>query len=373
MRILVTGATGYIGRAVAGALLTKDHEVMGLARSNDAARAMREHGITPVMGDFADLARLAVVVAATEVDAVVSTASVGASAGDTAATFARDRDAVRAIQASMNGGDRTLVFTSGSAVFGVFNRGEATDVVYDEESPLPLRASTFAPPDAGVDPMLASGFAEAMSARAETEQMVCRHTNVKGIVIRPGLVYGDGGSYDIPALISRARTRGRAVHLGGGGTIQGYVHLDDLAELYCLAIEKAPRGSRLHGIAGEITQRELAIAVNQMLGVDGRPDSVTMTEMLGLSVVEGIGLGIMKRLPPQLRHRLGNALEPPAGVGSGISLSLNKRLSATRTRQLLGWRPARTDILEDIATGSYARSDPPKHPSTISVMFSSLG
>jgi nucleoside-diphosphate-sugar epimerase len=187
--------------------------------------------------------------------------------------------------------------------------------------------------------------------------VVLSHAGVRGIVIRPGLVYGRGGSYDIPTLIARARERGRAAHLGSGGTIQSYVHIDDLAELYCLAVERAPRGSTLHGVVGDASQRQLAQAVSRMLGAGDETDSLTLVEMLGLSAAERRGLTLTKRLSPNMSRRLGKLFTPPASVGSGISLSLNKRLSSDKTRQLVGWSPSRTDILRDVEFGSYAGAE----------------
>jgi nucleoside-diphosphate-sugar epimerase len=354
LKVLVTGATGYIGSAAANTLLRRGHQVLGLARSERSAAALRDEGIEPAMGDFNDSASLRAAVAASDPDAVVSIASVGASAGDNAGTFARDRDAVRAIQGALRRPGQCLVFTSGSAVFGVFNGGDATDVVYHERSRLPLAASTFAPPASGVHPMLAAGFGDSMAARVETEQAVLGHPEIRGIVIRPGLVYGHGGSYDVPALIDRARARGRAGHLGTGGTIQSYVHLDDLAELYCLAVERAPQGTTLHGVTADVTQRELARAVSAMLGAGDRTDTLTLGQMLGMSAAERVGLALTKRLSRSLSRMLGRTLTPPPSVGSGISLSLNKRLSSEETRRLTGWSPSRTDILSDIECGSYA-------------------
>ena len=355
MRVLVTGATGYIGGAVAGALLNGSHHVLGLARSERSAAILRDQGVEPVMGDFGDTSRLGAAVARADPDVVVSVASVGASAGDNPVSFARDRDAVRAIQGALSRPDQALVFTSGSAVFGVFNGGEATAAVYNEESRVPLPVPTFAPPSAGVYPLLVAGFAQAMAARVETERIVLGHQGSKGIVIRPGLVYGHGGSYDIPTVIARARARGRAGHLGSGGTTQSYVHLDDLAELYCLAVEHAPAGATLHGAVGEISQRELARAVNRMLGSDEQTDSLTLIQMLGMNAAERFALTATKRLPLNLSRKIGSLFSPPSSVGSGISLSLDKRISSEKTRQLLGWTPTRTDILQDIESGSYAR------------------
>jgi hypothetical protein len=69
--------------------------------------------------------------------------------GANQAAFARDGEAVRAIREALTDHGGALVFTSGSAVFGVFNGGDATDTVYDEDARLPLPASVFAPESAG--------------------------------------------------------------------------------------------------------------------------------------------------------------------------------------------------------------------------------
>ena len=354
MRVLVTGATGYIGSAAARALQKRGHQVLGLARSERSATTLRAHRIEPVMGDFGDPEALGATVSTADPDVVVSVASLGASAGDNPASFARDRDAVRAIQGALHRPDQALVFTSGSAVFGVFNGGEATGVSYDEESPLPLPVSVFAPSSAGVPPLLVAGFGQAMSARVETERVVLGHTGSRGIVIRPGLVYGYGGSYDIPTIIARARALGRAGHLGSGATTHSYIHLDDLAELYCLAVERAPAGATLHGAAADVTQRELAQAVNRMLGVGGDTESLTLIQMLGMNAAERFALTATKRLPLSASRRIGSLFSPPSSVGSGISLALDKRISAEKTRRLLEWAPKRADILQDIESGSYA-------------------
>jgi nucleoside-diphosphate-sugar epimerase len=248
----------------------------------------------------------------------------------------------------------TLVFTSGSAVFGTFNSGHATQAVFDEDSDVPLPLTTFAPPGTRVPAMIVAGFGEAMAARVKTEQTVLADTHVRGIVVRPGLVYGRGGSLDIPTLIARARARGRAGHWGPGATTQSFVHVDDLAELYCLAVEHAPPGAILHATIDDVTQRELARAVSRMLGAGDRSDSLTLVDMLDMNAATRLGLFLAGLLPLPLRRSIASRLAPPAGVGSGISLVLNKRLSSDKTRRLTGWAPSRRDILHDIEHGSYA-------------------
>jgi nucleoside-diphosphate-sugar epimerase len=339
MKILVTGATGYLGAVAADALGARGHEVLGLARSEHSANALRGRGIEPVIGDFGDPVSLGKAVNECRPDAVVSTASVGGASGDQAA-FTRDREAVRAMREALTDHGGALVFTSGSAVFGIFNGGDATDTVYDEDARLPLPASVFAPASAGVHPLLAAGFGDAMAARVQTEQAVLSDGGVRGVVVRPGLVYGRGGNSDLRALIDRARAAGRGGHWGSGGTTQSYVHIEDLAELFCQAAELAPHGAILHGVAADVTQRELAAAINKMIGAGEQTDCLSLEQMLGID--------------PGTVGNVSGSFTPPPSAASGISLSLNKRLSAEKTRKLLDWSPKRADISDDIAFGSYA-------------------
>jgi nucleoside-diphosphate-sugar epimerase len=155
-------------------------------------------------------------------------------------------------------------------------------------------------------------------------------------------VYGRGGNSDLRSLIDRARQEGRAGHWGSGGTTQSYVHVEDLAELFCLAAELAPHGAILHGVTADVTQRELAQAINRIIGTDEHTDSLSLWQMLGIDA--------------DTAGTIDASFTPPPSAASGISLSLNKRLSADKTRKLLGWSPKRTDVGDDIAFGSYANT-----------------
>ena len=321
MKILVTGATGFIGAAVARRLSQQGHQVLALSRSDAAAAKLRAAGLTPVAGDFANPASLAA--PAAQVDAIVSTASIGQVEGSPDA-FAKDRDAVAAMTRALGDSGKPLIFTSGSAIFGVFTKGEASSTIFDEDHPAPLPASVFAPPQAEVPPPFIGAFGGAMAPRAETETAVLRAGGVRGIVIRPGLVYGHGGGYDLPNLIALARKHGTAPHLGAGAVRQGYVHIDDLVELYVLALERAAAGTMLHAVTDEIALGDLAVAVSRLVGAAGRTEALSLMEMYA------------------------------RGGGGGVSLSLNKRLASRKTQAILGWAPTRYDILKDVEDGSYA-------------------
>jgi uncharacterized protein YbjT (DUF2867 family) len=106
MKVLVTGATGYLGAVAADTLATRGHQVSGLARSERSASALRKHGIEPAMGDPASLGNA---VHEARPDVVVSTASVGGASGDQAA-FTRDGEAVRAIREALSDHGGALIF-----------------------------------------------------------------------------------------------------------------------------------------------------------------------------------------------------------------------------------------------------------------------
>jgi uncharacterized protein YbjT (DUF2867 family) len=104
MKILVTGATGFIGAAVARKSSQQRHEVLALSRSNAAAAKLTAAGLTPVAGDFAVPASLAA--PAAQVDAIVSTASIGQVEG-TRDSFAKDRDAVAVMTKALGDSGKT--------------------------------------------------------------------------------------------------------------------------------------------------------------------------------------------------------------------------------------------------------------------------
>ena len=247
--------------------------------------------------------------------------------------FAKDRDAVAVMTQTLGDSGKPLIFTSGSAIFGVFTKGEASPTIFDEEHPVPLPASVFAPPEAEIPPPFIDAFGGTMVPRAETETTVLEAAGVRGIVIRPGLVYGEGKGYDLPNLIALAKKHGPAPHLGAGGVRQGYVHIDDLVGLYVLALERALAGTILHAVTDEIALGDLAKAVSRLVGAGGRTEALSLMEMYA------------------------------RGGGGGVSLSVNKRLASEKTRKALGWTPTRSDILEDTEHGSYVRPLAPAYDS----------
>ena len=325
MKILVIGATGYIGSAIARGLRKDGHDVSGLARSAASAARLRDDRIRAVRGDLLEPAALPDAVQSAEPDVVLVAASAGGGAGDTKA-FSADRDAILALVAGLEGRGKTLIFTSGSAVFGVFADGERADPAFDETTTLPLPRELFAAPSPSLTDAFATDLQDAVAARVQAERTVLSAPGVRGMVIRPANVWGYGGSVDLPKAIEIARANGAAPYWGRGESLQGYVHLDDVVDLYRLAIARGRTGGVYHAVTEEVRQRDLAATISRLIGAGDHTQSVPLERM----------------------HALGGT--------RGVRLSINKRLSADRTHAELRWSPVRADVLRDVEFGSYAGS-----------------
>jgi len=293
MQVFLTGATGYIGSALAEALTKAGYAVVGLARSDDQARTLAAKGLGAHRGDLRDPASLAE--GARNADAVIHTAL--AAAADTGQV---DRAAVEAILGALSQFNRPFVYTSGCWVVG--NTGNK---VADEDTPL---APT---------PLVAW--------RPANEQLVLEaaRDGVQGIVLRPAMVYGRGGGL-VTSFVQSARARGAARVIGHGENRWTFVHVDDLADLYVRALQAAA-GTLLfaaHGAA--IRVRDVAQAASRAAGAGGKVETVPVEEA---------------------RQTMGLFAD---------ALALDQQISGERAQRVLNWRPQAPSVLEELARGLYS-------------------
>jgi nucleoside-diphosphate-sugar epimerase len=241
MNVLLTGASGYIGGAVARALLDGGHHVAALARHPERLPA----GVAAVPGDLADPSSLRT--AAEGVDGVIDAAQ---PEGDAAGAI--ERRAVQAFLDALAGSGRFFVYTSGT-----WNLGATGALPADEDAPQ-------RPP-------------KAVAWRPAVERLVrdAARRDVRSVIIRPGLVHGHGGGY-LPRVLA---VRDGAVRPFGDAEYRwSVVHADDLGELYRLAAESAPSGSVYHGVGEVVHVAEIAHALAERQ--DARVEPLAMDEAI---------------------------------------------------------------------------------------------
>ncbi len=302
MDIFVTGATGYIGGSVAARLIADGHRVTGLVRSEQRAAQARERGIEPVLGTLDDGEVLAA--AARAADAVIN------------AAHADHRGAADALLAALGGSCKGYIQTSGTSIVSTPTQGERVEDVFDEDTP-------FTP-------------SPGRAARAALNEAVreAAATGLRAAIVFPPLIYGRGhgvnpNSIQVPWLIALARKRGVPKHIGPGANIWSNVHIDDLVDLYMLALEKAPAGAFYFAENGENSMQEVCAAIGRMLGQAGGTQTMSIEEA---SVEWGEG---------------------PANNTMGS----NSRVRAVRAREDLGWAPSGLSLIEEIERGCYAGAD----------------
>lgn len=296
MKVFVTGASGWVGSAVASELTTAGHEVIGLVRTEQSAAALERIGGTALRGDLDDLDSLRR--GADEADAVVHLANKHDWANPGLMNLA-ERNAVQRIGQTL--ADTGRPFLIASAVAGVAAEGIAMEA--DASPAIGLNSMR------GGSENLALSFAEqgvrAMAARFAP--------SVHGM--------GDSRGF-VASLVAAARSRGVSGFIGDGSNSWCAVHRDDTATLVRLAIENASSGARVHAVAEQsITTKAIAEAIGARYA---------------LPVVSVGADDAMAHFGPVSRF-----------------FASNIEASSAYTQELLGWRPSSPSLLQDIAAGAY--------------------
>jgi len=301
MRVFVTGASGHIGSALVPDLLAAGHQVVGLARSEASAVALKSAGAEARRGSLDDLDVLRDAAAAA--DGVIHLAYKHdiSFSGDYAGAAAADLRAIEAMGAALEGSGKPLVVTSGTLLLSYAAPGR----VATEDDGLPS------------GPRIDSeNTAVALAAHGVRSSVVRLAPSVHSSLDRHGFV---------PILIELARKNGAAAYVGDGTSRWPAVHTLDAARLYRLALESAPAGSRLHGAADEgVPFRAIAEAIGRGLGVSAVRVAASDAEK---------HLGFLAAF-----------------------VQLDNPTSSARTREVVRWRPTHPGLLADIDLGHYFRS-----------------
>jgi nucleoside-diphosphate-sugar epimerase len=151
---------------------------------------------------------------------------------------------------------------------------------------------------------------------------------IRAIVICPTTIYGAGRglkkeSDQIPKLIKKSKERGAGVYIGQGVNRWSNVYIDDLIDLYLLALEKAPSGSFFFAENGEEQYKSIAQSISKSLGFGGKTESWPIADAIA---------------------ELGDPVRS--------SLASNGRVRATNARRLLNWSPKGSSLLENIEKGT---------------------
>jgi nucleoside-diphosphate-sugar epimerase len=294
MRVFVTGASGFIGSAVVPELLAARHQVVGLARSDDASATVAALGAEVQRGSLEDLDVLRDTAAGS--DAVIHLAFRHniAFTGDFDGAAASDRAAIEAVGVALAGTGRPLSIASGTGLLAPGRLATEDDVPAE------------------------TGHVAARAANAALTLSLAEQ-GVRSTVVRLTPTVHDAGDQGfIPAAIGIARERGVSAYVGNGSPRWPAVHRRDAARLFRLAIEEVPAGTVLHAVGEEgVPLRDIAELVGERLGVP--------TESIAP-----------------------DAAAEHFGFLAGF-MSADMPASSAITRERFGWQPTGIGLLEDLA------------------------
>lgn len=303
MKIFLTGATGYIGGSIAERLLQLGHHVTGLVRPADKIAGLKERGIEPVIGNLDDPEILAH--SAEAADAVIHAAS------------ADHPGSVVSLVSALERSGKTLICTTGSGIVADSAAGEyAGSVHFTEDTyfePVPFRRLRVA--------MIRFVRAAAIDK------------GVRSIVICPTMIYGTGrgmqpDSDQLPKLMALSKQVGAGVYFGKGLNRYSNVHIDDLVDLYVLALEKAPGGSFFFAENGDASFKEIAEMISNSLGLSGKTVSLSVEDLArqhGDAAVYGVASNSL--VSSVNARRLGWSPKAPSLVKYFESLQEHKALA----------------------------------------------
>ncbi|MQA21553.1 NAD-dependent epimerase/dehydratase family protein [Rugamonas rivuli] len=292
MKVFVTGAAGFIGGSIAAELVRAGHQVTGLVRKPEQLQDLASIGVTGVVGTLND--RDLLIAQAQAADAVINAAS------------SDNRAAVEAFIDALAGSGKVFLHTSGSSIVGDASGGEGTDRIYLEDQ-LPAPTADKA-------------------ARVAIDDLVLAAAGrgVRSTVLCNTLIYGHGAlprdSVQLPRLLKQARKSGIVRHVGRGLNIWSNVHIDDVVDLYLLALEKTEAGAFYFVESGEASFRDMSTAIARALKL-GEPQDWPLE---------------------QAKEEWGYEMAS-YGLGS------NSRVRGERARKQLGWTPHRPPVLDWIA------------------------
>lgn len=309
MKVFVFGGTGYIGRHVINKLVASGHTVDAFARSDGSKPALSAIGARTVVGDIANVTSYEAAVR--QADAVIWIAQL---------MHAEEHRVVSTLLELLKGSNKTFIFTGGASLLSIRTDGDWLDKTFAEDDEFVPRRQ--------------------IAPRLEVEKMVraAGGSGVRAMCIRPPLVWGNGGCKVISDMYHSAKKTGSVCYVGRGLNCYSNVHVEDLADLYVLALQKGVAGALYHAVSGELNYRSIAEAIARQLKVATR--SVTVEEAI------------------QVWDRFSGP----------IVFSSCSRTVSPRARSELGWapKPERLDIFAECANPAYDTNEERALPAWVS-------
>jgi len=253
MNVLVTGGSGFLGRALCAALIARGYTVSSYQRS--FSRDLETLGVRQVLGDLTDADGLAK--ACVGQDAIFHNAAKAGAWGSYRSYFdANVRGTENVIAACRENSVGRIVYTSTPSVTHSgrtpVEGGNEVDTPYGENFKAPYPAT---------------------KKIAELAMLAANDARLATVALRPRLIWGPGDTQLLPRLVERARA-GRLRFIASGDNRMDTTYIDNVVQAHLAAFDHLAPAAACAGKAYFISNGEPTSAreiVNALLQATGTP------------------------------------------------------------------------------------------------------
>ena len=302
--IIITGATGFLGGAIARRLLREGERVIALGRDRAKLSALAEASAETCAVDLSSDDPLPDL----RVEGLIHCAALSSPWGTRAAfELANITGTRRALQLAHKAGVRRFIHISSPSVYFRFADQEAVP----EDQPLPPPVNAYA------------------ATKAASEALVLAAPELSPIILRPRGLYGPGDTALLPRLL-RAASRRPLPLMRGGVAATDLTYIDDVADAAITALRASAAPSRIYNVSGgdALSVRTVAERAGAMAGVPVRWRKLPWPLVLSATRASEALCGAVPGRP-----------EPPVTAYSAGLFAFRQTLSLDRITKELGWRP----------------------------------
>jgi nucleoside-diphosphate-sugar epimerase len=309
MTALVTGATGFVGSHVLGALLDRGESVRALVRDSKKAQVLRDRGVEVVEGDLLD---------PTSLGAAVSGAG---PIYHCAAAVGPERSAKEIIETNLTGVRRLCdaVATAKAGRIVLLSSINALGTRHLDPATEDLSCCRSSDPAADV--------------KIDAEQVALeksRQGKIDVVILRPGFIYGPGDSHNLPMLADAIR-KGKFAFIGARHNIVPLVHVADVAQAMVLAGAAPGATGRIYHVS-DGSRTTIGDLANLIARLQGCPAPRRVVPFF---------LARLICIACELRGRLGPMLIKPPISRAGLRfVGTSRFMDISRARIELGYEPS---------------------------------